>query len=205
MAERATIAAAPREITGKKVSRLRRQGILPANVFGRGLESRSIQVDSREFMRTVRASGVRSMFELKIEDESAPRYVILRGLTREGGMGDPVHADFYQVDLTRPITTTVNLHVAGEAPAVRDLAGTLIQSLENVAVRCLPLDIPDFIEIDATQFKSFDVTITVGDLVVPSGVEILTDPSINVATVNPPRLRLDLAEGAEAGAPEEEA
>lgn len=196
MAERATIAAAPREITGKKVSQLRRQGILPANVFGRGLDSRAIQVDSREFMRTVRSAGVRSMFELRVEGEKEPRYVILRGLTRAGGMGDPLHADFYQVDLKRPITTTVNLRIVGEAPAVRDLAGTLIQSLETVAVRCLPLDIPDAIEVDVAPLKGFDVTISVGDLVAPAGVEILTDPSINIVTVNPPRIRLDTAEGA---------
>ncbi len=194
MAERATIVAAPRTTTGKKVSQLRRQGILPANVFGRGLESRAIQLDSREFMRTVRSAGVRSMFELRIDDETGPRYVILRGLTRAGGMGDPIHADFYQVDLKRPITTTVNLRLVGEAPAVRDLAGTLIQSIETVAVRCLPLDIPDHIEADLTLLKGFDVTITVADLAPPQGIEVLTEGSVNIATVNPPRIRLDLAE-----------
>ncbi|MCL4230703.1 MAG: 50S ribosomal protein L25 [Dehalococcoidia bacterium] len=194
MAERATIAATPREITGKKVSQLRRQGILPANVFGRGLASRAIQVDSRDFMRTVRTAGVRSMFELRVNDEKEPRYVILRGLTRAGGMGEPIHADFYQVDLKRPITTTVNLRIVGEAPAVRDLAGTLIQSLETVAVRCLPLDIPDHIEVDAALLKGFDITITVADLALPQGVEVLTEGAVNIATVNPPRIRLDQAE-----------
>ncbi len=195
MAERATLTAAPRTVLGKNVKRLRRQGVLPANVFGRGLESRAIQLDSREFVRTIRAAGVRSMFELKVEGEPSPRYVLIRGLTREGGMGEPMHADFYQVDLSRPITTTVNLRLVGEAPAVVELAGTLAQSLENVSVRCLPLSIPEHIDIDATLLKSFEVSLTVGDLHAPDGVEILTDPSVAVATVNPPRLRLEAEEG----------
>jgi len=199
MAERATLVAAPRTVLGKEVKRLRRQGIVPANVFGRGLASRAIQLDSRELMRTVRSAGVRSMFELRIEDEHDPRYVILRGLTRAGGMGDPLHADFYQVDLNRPITTTVNLHVVGESPAVHDLAGTLIVNLETVMVRCLPLAIPSHFEIDASLLKSFDVTISVGDLKPPDGVEILNDPTINVARMNPPRLQLEGAEEAEVG------
>ncbi len=203
MAERATLLAAPRTVLGKEVKRLRKQGIVPANVFGRGLASRAIQLDGRELMRTVRSAGVRSMFELRIEDEPDPRYVVLRGLTRAGGMGDPLHADFYQVNLDRPITTNVNLHLVGESPAVQDLAGTLILNLETVSVRCLPLAIPSHFEIDASLLKSFDTVITVADLKVPDGVEVLNDPAINVARVNPPRLRLEGAdelEPAQAGA-----
>jgi len=198
MAERTTIHAIPRTVLGKQVKQLRRQGILPANVFGKGLESIAIQLDSRDFGRTMKTGNVRSMFELKIEGESRARHVIVRGLSRKGGMGEPIHVDFYQVDLKRPIQTTVNLHTVNEAPAVHDLAGTLIHSLETVFVRCLPLSIPDAIEVDVSSLKSFDDTITVADLVAPEGVEILTDPSVAVATVAPPRLRLEGAEEEEA-------
>jgi len=205
MAERATIHATPRTVLGKQVKQLRRQGILPANVFGKGLTSLAIQLDGRDFTRTMKTSGVRSMFELAVEGESKPRYVILRGLSRSGGMGEPIHVDFYQVDLNRPIHTSVNLRTINEAPAVRDLAGTLIHSLETVSIRCLPLSIPEAIDVDVSVLNSFDVTITVGDLVAPEGVEILTDASVAVATVNPPRLRLEEEEGAEAEGGEEAA
>jgi large subunit ribosomal protein L25 len=93
----------------------------------------------------------------------------------------------------------------GEAPAVRDLAGTLLQSLEIVSVRCLPLDIPDAIEADVSILKRFDITMTVGDVKAPQGVEILNDPSIPVASVAPPRIRLDVGEEAEEGEGEAEA
>lgn len=202
MAERATIHATPRTILGKQVKQLRRQGILPANVFGKGLESTAIQIDARDFARTMKSTNVRSMFELEVEGEAAPRHVIVRGLSRKGGMGEPVHVDFYQVDLNRPIHTTVNLHPINEAPAVRDLAGTLILSLETVSVRCLPLSIPEAIEVDISVLKSFDETITVADLQAPEGVEILIDASVAVATVAPPRLRLEAAEEEEAEAAE---
>jgi large subunit ribosomal protein L25 len=207
MADRAVIQAAPRTVLGKQVKQLRREGRLPANVYGKGLESKAIEIDGREFSRNIKASGVRSMFELKIDGEAQARYVIMRGLSRVGGTGEPQHVDFFQVDPRRPITANVPIRLVGEAPAVRDLAGTLLHSLELVSVRCLPLAIPDTIELDASPLKGFDVSLTVGDLVAPEGVEILSDPSLVVATVTPPRLRLEAQEegGAEGQAETESA
>lgn len=189
MAERVTIQAVPRAVLGKKVRQLRRQGRLPANVYGRGIESRAIDIDAREFSRTIKSAGLRAMIELKVEGENAPRYVILRGMDRAGGTGDLIHVDFLQVDPNVPIQANVPLRLVGEAPAVRDLAGTLLPGLDVVTVRCLPLAIPDSIPVDLSGLKSFDVSLTVGDIAPVDGVEILTDPTIVVATVNPPRIR----------------
>ena len=195
MAERITIPAQPRSITGKKVAVLRRQGRLPANVYGKGLDSLAVELDAREFGRTLKTTSARSLFDLKIEGEAKPRPVVLRGISRRGGTGEPIHIDFYQVDTTRPIHATVSLHLTGESPAVRDLAGTLIQNLESVNIRCYPLSIPEVLEVDAGRLVSFDISLTVADLVPPEGVEILTDPAIVIATVAAPRLRLDVADG----------
>lgn len=198
MADRAVIVAAPRTILGKKVKQLRRNGRLPANVYGKGVPSTAIDIDSREFGRNIKATGLRSMFELNIDGEAKARYVIIRAMSRQGGMGEPLHVDFLQVDPNQPIIANAPLHIVGDSPAVLDLAGTLIQSLDIVSVRCLPLAIPDSIPIDAALLKNFEATVTVADAQVPEGVEILTDPSTVVASVVPPRLRLDLAEGEEA-------
>lgn len=194
MADRATIHARPRQTFGKKVKRLRKQGILPANIYGRGLESLAIQVDNLAFFHTIRNAGVRSMFELAVEGENEPRFVLIRALSRYGGTGDFIHADFYQVDLNRPITTNVTIAFSGESPAVRDLNGTLLTMIDTVSVRCLPLDIPANFEVDLAQLNSFDVTVTAGDLPIPAGVDLLTDESVPVVTINPPRLRLRDAE-----------
>ena len=195
MVQRTTMAAQPREVLGKKVKQLRREGVLPANVYGRGLDSVPIQLDTREFLRIVRGTGVRAMFDLNIEGEPSPRLVLIRGLDRHGGMGDPIHVDFFQVDLQRPLVTAVPVSLVGTAPAVKDLGGTLIYGAESVQVRCLPMDIPDVFEIDISILTGFDRSITVGDLEVPENVELLIDPSVNIATVNPPRLRLDATAG----------
>jgi len=189
MAERVTIKAAQRTILGKQVNKLRRQGRLPGNVYGRGLESQAVDIDARDFARTIKSAGLRAMIELDVAGEKSPRYVILRRIERSGGTGDPIHVDFFQVDPNVPIQANVPLRFTGEAPAVRDLAGTLLPSLDQVAVRCLPLAIPDSLEVDVSGLKGFDVSLSVGDIAVPEGVEILTDPSIVVATVNPPRIR----------------
>jgi large subunit ribosomal protein L25 len=206
MADRATIAATPRTVLGKQVRQLRRQGILPGNVYGKGLPSLAVQMDGRTFLKTVRAAGVRSMFELRVEGEPEPRFVVLRDLARKGGTGDPTHVDFFQVDLQRPIQTNVQIRLLGEAPAVRDLAGTLTLTTDAVAVRCLPLSIPEAIEVDLSSLISFDVSITVADLTPPPGVEVLGDPATVVVTVTPPRIRILPGEeqpGAEADEGEE--
>jgi large subunit ribosomal protein L25 len=194
MADRATLQAASRTVLGKQVSRLRREGLLPANVYGRAIDSLALQTDLREFSRLARAGALRGMFELRVDGEPSPRYVVLRGLTRKGGTGDPIHVDFYQVDLQRPIQTHVPLRMVGEPPAVRDLAGMLVQSLETVTVRCLPLAIPEAVDVDLSVLNSFSVSITVGDLSTPAGAEIVTDGAIVVASVSPPRIQKDAGE-----------
>lgn len=199
MAERAVIQASPRTVLGKKVKQLRRNGVLPANVYGRAIPSQALEIDAREFSRNIKATGLRSMFELNIAGEPAPRYVIIRGMTRKGGTGEPIHLDFFQVDPTRPIVANVPIHLVGESPAVRDLAGTLLPSLDIVSVRCLPLAIPTNLDVDITLLKNFDIHLSVADIVAPDGVEILTDPAIVIATVNPPRIRVGGGDESAAG------
>lgn len=202
MAERRTLSASPRTVLGKKVRRLRREGLLPANVYGRGIESTAIQLEGRAFRRVIRQAGVRSMFELAIEGEGEPRHVLVRGLDREGGTGDPIHVDFYQVDMERPIQTTIAIRLVGVSPAVADLGGTLLQNLETVSIRCLPLDIPDAVELDVSALADFDTSLTVGDLRVPDRVEVLSAPDIGIATVDAPRLQIEGAPGADEEAAE---
>ncbi len=191
MPDRLTLSATNRTVLGKKVKRLRREGVLPANVYGRGVDSTAIQLDGRDFRRAIREAGIRSMFELAIEGEQESRHVLVRALDREGGTGDPIHVDFYQVDLNRPIQTTAIIRLVGVPPAVTDLGGTLLQNLETVAIRCLPLDIPEAIELEVSSLVSFELSLTVGDLHVPQGVEVLVATDIGVATVDAPRLAIE--------------
>lgn len=199
MQTRTALAAAPRTVLGKRVKLLRAEGILPGNVYGRGFDSVAVQVPSREFVRSVRAAGIRSMFELTIDGEKEPRLVLIRGLDRHLGMGDPIHVDFFQVDLERRLQTSVPILLIGQSAAVVDLGGTLLHGVESLLVRCLPLDIPETIEVDVSILEDFDSSVTVGDLELPESVEVLLDDSVMVATVNAPRLATEdeLEEGEE--------
>jgi len=128
------------------------------------------------------------MFQLLLEGESDPRHVLVRQLARSGGTGDPIHVDFYQVDLDRPIQTTVSINLVGIAPAVSDLAGTLLQHLETVQVRCLPLNIPSSFEVDVSSLKTFEDSIKITDVDFPEGVEILISEDMSIAGVQQPRV-----------------
>ncbi len=183
-----TIQAVHRNVLGKKVKRLREEGVLPGNIYGRGLPSIAIQIDSRDFRKVVLSVGIRSMFQLLLEGESDPRHVLVRQLARSGGTGDPIHVDFYQVDLDRPIQTTVSINLIGIAPAVSDLAGTLLQHLETVQVRCLPLNIPSSFEVDVSSLNTFEDSIKITDVDFPEGVEILISEDMSIAGVQPPRV-----------------
>jgi large subunit ribosomal protein L25 len=205
MPERVTIPVSPRTVVGKGVSRLRRNGVLPANVFGRGIESLAIELDAHGFGRTLKSHGVIGLFDLDVEGESQSRPVVIRAISRRGGTGEPVHVDFYQVDPNRPIQSTAQIRLTGEAPAVRDLAGTLLVTMETVAIRCKPLAIPDALEASLLKLTAFDVSLNVGDITVPDGVEILTDPSVVIATVAAPRIRTEDEEEAAAAAEAAEA
>ncbi len=182
---------------GKKVARLRRAGRLPGNVYGKGIDSQAVDIDAREFSRTVKGAGLRAMINLEVNGEANPRFVVLRGIERKGGTGDPIHVDFLQVDPNEPIQANVPLRFEGDAPAVRDLAGTLLTVVDLVAVRCRPLDIPDSFTVDLTRLTSFDISLTVADVQAPEGVEIITDPSVVIATVNAPRVRTSGGEDGE--------
>lgn len=200
MAERVSIPARKREVLGKKVRHLRRDGRLPANIFGKGLESVAIELDAHGFGNVLKHAGARPLFDVAVEGEPSPRPVVIRSISRHGGTGPIQHVDFYQVDTRNPIFTTVPIRFIGEAPAVRDLAGTLSTQIETVSIRCLPLEIPDAIEVDLGRIVGFDVILTVADLVVPAGVEVVTDPTVPVATAIAPRLRLGGGPDAGAGA-----
>jgi len=188
MQKRAALAVEPRSTLGKRVKRLRAEGILPGNVYGRGFDSIAVQIESHEFVRVVRDAGIRSMFELNIDGEKEPRLVLIRGLDRHLGMGELIHVDFFQVDLERRLQTSIPLRQIGQSLAVTDLGGTLLSGAETLLVRCLPLDIPEFIEVDVGVLEDFDSSVSVGDLELPDNVESLIDPSVMVATVNAPRL-----------------
>ena len=212
---RKELSVEPREITGKKVATLRRAGIIPANVFGHNLESVSDQVPILELQRTLKASTVNEVIDLKVEGERAVRPMIINRIQRDPLTSAILHADFYQVSLREKMRADVPIVLSGHSEAVSTFNAVMIQSLEVLHIEALPLDIPAQIDIDITPLDQLDKALHVRDLVIPESVTVLNDPDVVVVKAEAPRIAEELeaereeiaeaaAEAAAAEAPAEE-
>lgn len=162
-----------REALGRHVKALRRDGITPANLYGRGADSISFQAETRALDRLVTDGGRGSLVELTIDGET--HHTLLRGLQRHPVTRAILHADFYIVEMNRPVQTTVPVHLVGDAPAAR-LPGAVITHLTHeVAIECLPANIPAAVELDVAVLEELETSLHVSDIAAPEGVAILTD------------------------------
>ena len=213
MSTRPVVSAEPREVIGKKVSTLRRQGILPAVVYGGEQESRNIQLDAREFDVLRRTTTKNTLVDLKIGKAKATP-VLLQGIHEHPVRRNPMHVDFQVVSMTEAITIDVPVNYMGDSTAADKLGGTLLHLRESVSISALATALPSAIDLDITPLDSFEAVLHVSDLIVPEGVVILTDPEEALARVQPPRVEEEpvfgegegeeLEEGAEGAAEGEE-
>jgi large subunit ribosomal protein L25 len=173
--------------TGKGVARkLRAAGRIPAVLYGRGAAAVSLALDPRALEQLLKtsAAGLNTLIDLAVEGRTdlAGKVVLVKELQREPVRGKLMHADLYEVDLTKTIQVSVPLHVVGNARGVAMAGGILDHALRELEVECLPRAIPDEIEVDVTEL---DVggSIHVRDLRLPEGVKLLSDPDLSVVSV----------------------
>ena len=199
---RPKLAAERREVTGKKVSYLRSAGRLPAVIFGRGLESSSVSVDTHEFENLRRHAGANTLIDLSVDGEKAAP-VLVHGVQTHVVTRRPLHIDLYVVRMTEELTVDVPLVSEGISDAVENAGGTLLHTIESVRVRALPDHLPQSIHYSIDSLRTFDDAIHVRDLEIPSDATLLTDLDEVVAKVLPPRVEeepvvAEAAEGEEA-------
>lgn len=203
MAEQATLHAEPRSVTGSAVKRLRRDGVLPCNVYGRGIDSITIQTPLSELQRVFRTVDRNAVVQMDIDGREGQLPVVLRDVQRHPVSGELLHADFYQVDLKRLIHSEARVRLIGEPEAVA-LGGTLVQSLEYLLLEALPLEMPSELEVDVSGLSEFGSSVLVRDITLPEGVRAMADEAVAIATVLAPRLveadEEEDAEGVEAEA-----
>jgi len=172
-----------RNVLGKKVKTLRREGLVPAVLYGHETVPVPLQFEERELNRVLAQAGEHRLIALKIGRAKNPQMALTRDVQWNAITGRPIHVDFYAVVMTEKLTTEVPLVFVGEAPAA-DLAGTiLLQNLDEVEIECLPGDLIEAIEVDVSELKEIDQTIYVKDLRVPPTVALLTDTEEVVAKV----------------------
>jgi large subunit ribosomal protein L25 len=184
---RPTLRATHRSVTGKKVAALRREGSIPAVVYGRGVPSDNLTVDAKEFEALRRHAGATTLIDLAIDD-GKPTPVLVHAVQHHPVTRRPLHVDLYLVRMSEELTIEVQLVADGTAAAVTDLGGTLLHVTEHVRVKALPDRLPSALHYSIESLATFDDLVHVSDLAIPDGVTLLTDPGEIVAKVLPPRI-----------------
>jgi large subunit ribosomal protein L25 len=187
---RPTLAAQHREITGKAVAHLRKAGHLPAVVYGHGVESSNVQVDSHEFDSLRRRIGPNALVDLSVDGKTA-QPVLIHDVQIHPVHRRPLHADLFLVRMTEELTVDVPLVATGMSHAVEQLQGTLLHPTETVRVKALPDNLPQSIEYSVESLVDFDAAVHVRDLTIPPDVTLLTDPDEIIAKVQAPRIEIE--------------
>jgi large subunit ribosomal protein L25 len=190
-AERLGLAVAPRQVLGKKVKSLRRQGITPANIYGHGVDSLAVQVPTHDLAHTIKVAGRNTMLQLHVEGEKKARPVFVHHVQRNPLNDALLHVDFYQVSLKEKIRLDVPIVVVGEAPAVDVYHGILLQNVNAITVEGLPAEMPPHIEVDVSGLEEIDDAIHIKDLPISDVLTLLVDPELVVVKVAPPRIEVE--------------
>lgn len=202
--EKLKLKAEKRKVSGRKVRKLRREGILPANIYGKKVKSQAVKLDLRTFLPIYQEVGETGIVNLTLKGETKTRPVLIHNVQLDPVTDQPLHADFYQVDLKKKVATEVPIELAGESPAVKEKVGILIQPLTEVEVEALPTELPDKFEVDISGLKKVDDAVAVGDIKVPKGVKILTGGKQILAKIEPPAKEEEVAPPPEEEVPAEE-
>lgn len=191
--EKIKLDAKTREERGKKLNKGRKSGLIPAVTYGKGSEPQSLWVSALDFGRLIKKYGESVIINLSISGKNGYN-VLIHELQQSPVSGNISHIDFYQVKMDEKIETEVELVFIGESPAVKEMGGVLVKSLDKVEISCLPADLPSSIEVDIANIKTFEDHIYVKDLKISKEVEVKDDPETVVALVTPPRSEEELSE-----------
>ena len=194
-------------MVGKKVKRLRQEGLVPAVVYGHSAESISIQMRREDLAQALRRGGRTAVMKMKVGREK-PISVTIKQLHVHPTSGQILHADFYRIAAGEKLKMRVPLHFEGEAPVLKSHEAALVRAVTDIAVECLPGDLPTNVPVDLTVLIDLNHTLRVGDLAPIDKVVFLDSPSevivSVVATAREAEVAKQAVEAAEGAAPAEE-
>jgi large subunit ribosomal protein L25 len=178
--------AEARDIKTQTPKKVRKQGLIPAVLYGHKVQNQNLSVNFGEFEKAFKKAGESTIIEL-ITADGKIHPVLIQDVQAHYLQSTPEHVDFYEVSMTEKLTADVSLDFVGESPAVKTMGGVLVKVLDEVEVECLPADLPHSIEVDVTGLKTLDDEIFVKDLKLPAKVRIITSGDELVIKVQPPR------------------
>ncbi|TSC76750.1 MAG: large subunit ribosomal protein L25 [Parcubacteria group bacterium Gr01-1014_33] len=192
--------AEPRTQLGKSVKILRKQGFLPAVLYGEGIETKPISVPYSRFEKVYKEAGESSLVTLVMEN--APYNVLIHDVAFDPLKGAPIHADFFAVRMDKEIRTMVSLAFKGESPAVKNEAGILVKVVQELEVEALPQNLPHELPVNLAGLAELKSRILVKDLAIPAGVKVLADPEEVIVLVEAQKSEDELKQELETGAAE---
>jgi large subunit ribosomal protein L25 len=179
------IAAQTRNNMGKRSKDELAEMRVPAVMYGQGVEAQPITVGRSEFIKVFRGAGSSALIDVSV-GSSTPVKALIKEVQVDPLTMEPRHIDFYQVRMDKPLEADIPLVFVGESDAVKNQGGTLVKSLDEIKVRCLPADLPHEIQVDLGKLATFEDLINVGSINPPKGVEFLDDATLTIATVARP-------------------
>lgn len=179
MAERVTFEAQKRTQLGKKSKQLRRDGLVPAVVYGQS-DPRHIQVDRIPLRRALRQAGTNELIDITVNGETLT--VLAREIQQHPTRGDVIHVDFYEVNMAEKIVAEIALVMTGEPASDLRTMGQVTQILHGIEVECLPGDLISEIEFDVSHLSSPDDLIYVHEIELPETMTLITDPEATVTS-----------------------
>ena len=184
MMEEVLLQVSKRDVVGKQVKTLRRDGLLPAIVYGRGISTIPISINSREANKIL--SAITSSNLVVIDIDGDKHTTLVREKQRDPVTGEVLHMDFYEVSMTEKLRTNVGLEFQGESPAVKELMGVLVTVMESLEVECLPQDLPNQIVADLSTLEEIGDSLYVRDISLPPNIELISDIDGLVVVISPP-------------------
>lgn len=186
MAELTLQVAVREKANSKTIEQARKQGTIPAVMYGHGVEPQMFWAQYLDFAKLYKIAGSSSIINLAKEKGKAIS-AIIHDVQLDPLSGRFSHVDFFQVRMDEKLETHVPLEFIGEAPAIREHGGILVRPMEELHISCLPKDLPHSITVDIAALKTFDDHIQVKDLKIPVGVEVLAEEDATIALVEAPR------------------
>ena|SRR3989339_1576239 len=165
---------------------LRLKNMVPGVLYGPGTKPISIVADYNSFAKLYNTAGESSLIDLTIDGEKNTIKTLVQDIQYDPVKRTMIHFDLRRIDMNKEMEVVVELHFINEAPAVKELGGTLVKTVEGLKVRCLPKDLISEINIDMSVLKTFDDIIRLKDLVVPAGLKFMENPEMAIAKVQAP-------------------
>ncbi len=175
------LAAVKRDLFGRAVKALRLKGLIPAELYGHGLENQHLSVTLKDFLKVFKAAGESTMIELIVDGKKRP--VMIHEVNTNPVSDEVVGIDFYQVRLDEKLKIKVPLLFVGESAGVREKQGVLVRAMNELEVEALPQAIPHSIEVDLSKLSDIGMSIRVKELSIPQDVKVMIDLETVIATL----------------------